>query len=261
MFIQPEPSKSAFIPFACRCYWMYLCIYVSLWDDRALMKNFLVLWERSKENTYCKIDSLNGANCKAFVAHIASAAQYLMAIHYVELYAVCIYVYCYTLLPTCSFYSNWIKIFFCFYVTVASYFFPPSILYCYWLSQKTANFCFFLFVSFCFCLFQYVFYFYLYFFGQNAHFLHIDARYVYEHTCPCSIYTVANRIEKRRCRRRRRCRWMCSWWFRLYFSWDNCVLFFVIFFFTFACFARFARFHFNLGATKISPWNVLFFAL
>lgn len=27
-----------------------------------------------RKTTYCKIDSLNGANCKAFVAHIASAA-------------------------------------------------------------------------------------------------------------------------------------------------------------------------------------------
>lgn len=35
----------------------------------------LILCEKGqRKTTYCKIDSLNGANCKAFVAHIASAA-------------------------------------------------------------------------------------------------------------------------------------------------------------------------------------------
>lgn len=43
-------------------------------DDRQKEKEF---------KTYCKIDSLNRTNCKAFVAHITGTAQYLMTIHIV----------------------------------------------------------------------------------------------------------------------------------------------------------------------------------
>lgn len=118
--------------------------------------------------TYCKIDSFNRTNCKAFIAHIASAAQYLMAIHCVFARR---YEVCFSRLECLSTRVSRIQIelfFICFAVDFS----------------MADSVCFVSLVVFLFFLFYFSFW-----AKMLTLFLHIDAHTrhnIYEHTCPCS---------------------------------------------------------------------------